>query len=249
MKYMDIREAVFLSRPNRFIAHVVAGGDKLTVHVKNTGRCRELLREGAKVYLEDRGDRGENRKTRYSLIAVEKRDFGAGSGTRLVNIDSQAPNRVVREALLGGALTLPGMESPFVRIKPEAAYGASRFDFYVEDAKRNKAFIEVKGVTLEEHGGARFPDAPTERGVRHVGELCHALDQGFAAYIIFVIQMKGVTHFEPNDETHPAFGDALRGAREKGVIILAYDCDVRPDGMVLGEPVPINLTPDVQNFK
>lgn len=243
MKYNDIREAVFLSRPNRFIAHAVVGGDKHTVHVKNTGRCRELLKEGAKVYLEDRGAQRENRKTRYSLVAVEKIDNGTKFGVRLVNIDSHAPNRVVGEALLGGSLKLPGMEYPFARIKPEAAYGASRFDFYVEDGRGTKAFIEVKGVTLEENGIARFPDAPTERGMRHVRELCHALDHGFFAYVIFVIQMKGVSSFEPNDETHPAFGEALWEAHDRGVVILAYDCDVRPDGMALGEPVPINLNP------
>lgn len=256
MKYEAIREAVFLSRPNRFIAHAVVGGDKHTVHVKNTGRCRELFKEGAKIYLEDRGERGKNRKTRYSLVAVEKKDAGAKSGIRLVNIDSYAPNRVVGEALLAGILNLPGMEYPLVRVKAEAAYGTSRFDFYAEDRKGTKAFIEVKGVTLEERGVARFPDAPTERGVRHLGELCHALEHGFTAFIIFVIQMKGVFRFEPNDEMHLAFGNALREARDKGVVILAYDCDVQPDEMTLGEPVPVVLnpmvaaqTPNVQNFK
>ncbi|HWQ79032.1 MAG TPA: DNA/RNA nuclease SfsA [Anaerovoracaceae bacterium] len=243
MKYQDIKEAIFLSRPNRFVARAVIGGDKHTVHVKNTGRCRELLLEGARIFLEDRGDIRNNRKTRYSMIAVEKEDGRAESGIRLVNIDSLAPNRVVREGLAAASLVLPGLEFPLIRIKPETTFGSSRFDFYVEDRKGTKAFIEVKGVTLEDDGVARFPDAPTERGARHVRELCRALDSGFAAYIIFVIQMRGVAHFEPNDETHPAFGEALREAYDRGVVILAYDCDVSPDGMALGEPVPIKLHP------
>lgn len=241
MKYDKIKKAVFLARPNRFIANVNVGGEKQAVHVKNTGRCRELLYEGASVYLEDHGDDRKNRKTGYSLIAVEKRIETEGTGYCLVNIDSHAPNRVVGEALADGSVALPGLRAPFRRIKPEMTYGASRFDFYVEDAQGKKAFIEVKGCTLEEEGTARFPDAPTERGVKHVKELCAALDDGFAAYILFVIQMKGVSVFEPNDATHPAFGEALREANSKGVVILAYDCCVTPETITIDMPVRVRL--------
>lgn len=244
MKYKNIKEAVFLSRPNRFVAYAVVNGDKQTVHVKNTGRCRELLREGVKIYLEDHGEAqegGKSRKTRYSLVAVEKKSRSVKSGFRLVNIDSQAPNRTVGEALAGGGLILPGLKFPLRQIKPEVSYEASRFDFYVEDREGKRAYIEVKGVTLEDGGVVRFPDAPTERGVRHVRELCRAFETGFAAYIIFVIQMKGISHFEPNDDTHPAFGEALREAWDRGVVILAYDCDVTTDGMTLGDPVTVRL--------
>ena len=185
MKYGKVREAVFLARPNRFIADVMIGEKKNKVHVKNTGRCRELLYEGAKVYLEYRGESRTARKTDYSLVTVEKQDGGTKSGMRLVNIDSSAPNRVVGEALSAGDIVLPGLGFPLARIKPEMTYGASRFDFYVEDGSGGKAFIEVKGVTLEDGGVARFPDAPTERGIKHIGELCRALEQGFGAYMIF----------------------------------------------------------------
>jgi sugar fermentation stimulation protein A len=241
MKYNKIKEGIFLARPNRFIANVIVGGEMQTVHVKNTGRCRELLREGATVYLEDHEDNRKARKTGYSLIAVQKRCDPEEAGYRLVNIDSYAPNRVVGEGLADGSITLPGLRIPYCRIKPEVTYGASRFDFYVEDAKGKKAFIEVKGCTLEEEGTARFPDAPTERGLRHVKELCGALDDGFAAYIIFVIQMKGVSVFEPNDATHRAFGEALREANKKGVAVLAYNCRVTPETMEIGEPVRVKL--------
>lgn len=241
MKYKKVKEAFFLARPNRFTANVALDGEMQKVHVKNTGRCRELLHEGVRVFLEDHGEGHTSRKTRYSLITVEKKDCRMKSGTRLVNIDSQAPNQVVGEALADGRLMLPGFGSPLLRMKPEVKFGTSRFDFYVEDDEGNKAFIEAKGVTLEEDGIARFPDAPTERGVRHIRELCQALEQGLAAYMIFVIQMKQLCCFEPNDSTHPAFGEALREARDKGVVILAYDCDVTPDGITLREPVPLNL--------
>jgi len=241
MKYNNIREAMFLSRPNRFVAEVLIDGRKQKAHVRNTGRCRELLTEGARVYLEEHGGTGGARKTGYSLVAVEKPGDGTDTGSRLVNIDSNAPNRAVREALAGGTIILPGFPPPYIRIKPEMTWGASRFDFHVENAGGSIALIEVKGVTLEDGGIARFPDAPTERGVKHVRELCSALDRGLAAYIIFVIQMRYITRFEPNDETHPAFGDALREASRKGVVILAYDCLVTPDGMRIAEPVDIKL--------
>lgn len=241
MKYKKIKEAIFLSRPNRFIARVSVDGEEQIVHVKNTGRCKELLLEGVKIFLEDHGDGQRTRKTRYSLIALEKACPARKTGLRLINIDSYAPNRVVGEALANGSLNLPGLTFPFVQIKPEAAFGASRFDFYVEDREGTKAYIEVKGVTLEEGDVVRFPDAPTERGVKHIKELGRALDLGFLAYIVFVIQMKDVDHFEPNDETHPAFGTALREAGERGVVILARDCDVTADSMILGEPVFVKL--------
>jgi len=241
MKYKKIKEAVFRSRPNRFVANVIVDGAEETVHVKNTGRCKELLYDGVRIFLEDHGEDLKSRKTRYSLVTVEKRDYRAKSGIRIVNIDSHAPNRVVGEALSEGSITLPGLRFPLARIKPEMTYGASRFDFYVEDEEGNKAYIEVKGVTLEDDGIVRFPDAPTERGVKHLRELCHALDRGFAAFLIFVIQMKGAFRFEPNDETHPAFGEALREAHGKGVVILAYDCKVTPDSILIGEQVPIKL--------
>ena len=241
MKYKKVKEATFLSRPNRFIANVIVDGAEETVHVKNTGRCKELLYEGVRIFLEDHEENRKTRKTRYSLVTVEKKGYRTKLGVRLINIDSHAPNRIVGEALSDGSIKLPGLSFPFDRIKPEVTYGASRFDFYVEDKEGNKAYIEVKGVTLEDDGIARFPDAPTERGVKHIGELCHALGQGFAAYLIFVIQMKDITFLEPNDETHPAFGEALREAHDKGVVILAYDCNITADSMTIGESVPIKL--------
>ena len=242
MRYKKIKEAIFLSRPNRFIANVMIDGKKETVHVKNTGRCKELLLEGVKVYLEDHGEDQRARKTRYSLIAVEKKIL-AGEEERnlLINIDSYAPNRAVGEALAEGRIILPGLSSRLSLIKAEATYQASRFDFYVEDENGVKAFLEVKGVTLEDQGIVRFPDAPTERGVKHVKELCEALENDYKAFIIFVIQMKGLLYFEPNDETHPAFGDALRQASDRHVEILAFDCDVTKESMKLGEKVEVRL--------
>lgn len=241
MNYKKMKEAVFLSRPNRFIANAIIDGEPQTIHVKNTGRCKELLYEGARIFLEDHGEERKTRKTRYSLVTVEKKVSGTKPAVRLVNIDSQAPNRAVGEALADGSIILPGLAYPLLRIKPEMTYGASRFDFYVEDGKGSKALIEVKGVTLEENGIVRFPDAPTERGVKHIKELCHALDRGFSTYLIFVIQMKGVSFLEPNDETHGAFGESLREAFYKGVVLLAYDCNVTTDSMTIGDPVTIRL--------
>lgn len=236
MQYKVIKEGIFLSRPNRFVAGAIIDGELQTVHVKTTGRCRELLREGARIFVEDSGEDRKARKTRYSLVAVEKKE------NQLVNIDSQAPNKVVAEILSGSSSFLPGMVGPLVTVKPEKTFdGGSRFDFYAEDREGRRAYIEVKGVTLEENGIGRFPDAPTERGVRHIKELCRALERGFAAYLIFVIQMKGVSYLEPNDETHPAFGDALRTAKDMGVVLLAYDCNVGPDGLTIDAPVPIRL--------
>lgn len=233
MKYIRTTEGRFIERPNRFVARVEIGGKEETVHVKNTGRCRELLIPGAKVYLEDFEGRMGSRKTRYSLIGVNKNGI-------MINMDSQAPNQVVKEALMKGQLLLPDMEQ-LVHVKGERIYGNSRLDFYVEDEKRAGGFVEVKGVTLEERGIARFPDAPTERGVRHIQELIHARSEGYGAWLIFLIQMKGVLWMEPNDETHPSFGESLRKAYRAGVQLLAYDCRITGDSIEMGNPVEIRL--------
>lgn len=233
MKYHQIEKAVFLERPNRFIAYVNRAGQKEICHVKNTGRCRELLVPGAAVYLDKSSN--PNCKTAYDLIAVKK-------GDRLINMDSQAPNLAAAEWLRqGGPFLQQG--SAFckeIMVKQETKYKNSRFDLYAEIEGR-KLFIEVKGVTLEENGIARFPDAPTERGIKHVRELEACQNDGYEAYLLFVIQMKGIRHFEPNDRTHPAFGDALRRAAQNGVHILAYDCLVSEDSIVIDKPVPVRL--------
>jgi len=220
--YHQVIEGKFLARPNRFIAHVETEQGLEICHVKNTGRCRELLLPGATVYLSI----SENplRKTRCDLIAVKK-------GNLLINMDSQAPNRAAAEAL-------PRLIPNLTRIKPEAVYGASRLDFYLEAGKR-KIFMEVKGVTLEQDGLALFPDAPTQRGIKHLQELEKCAEAGYDALLLLVIQMKGVHAFSPNHITHPAFAQAFYHAKEKGVNILAYDCIITPDSMTLDAPVPI----------
>lgn len=225
MRYAQVLPARFLSRPNRFIAQVELEGRVETVHVKNTGRCKELLVPGATVYLE----RAQNpaRKTPYDLIAVQK-------GERLINMDSQAPNQVFREWARAGGL--PGL----TLLRPETVWGSSRFDFYWESA-RERGFVEVKGVTLEVNGGAFFPDAPTERGVKHLHELMAAHRQGYRAAVCFVIQMKPIDSLSPNDQTHPEFGQALREAAAAGVEVWAYDCAVTPDSLRLDAPVPVRL--------
>ncbi len=226
MKYERIKVGTFVERPNRFIAYVNIAGRKETVHVKNTGRCRELLVPGATVYVQESDN--PNRKTKWDLIGVKK-------GNRMINMDSQITNAVVKEWIEKGNLFANSS-----LIKPETTYGQSRFDLYVEEGER-KAFIEVKGVTLEEDGIVRFPDAPTERGVKHVEELCHAVSEGYEAYVIFVIQMDKVSYFTPNERTHKAFGDALRKAKKAGVHILAYDCKVKKDSISLYKEVPVIL--------
>ena len=203
-----------------------------TVHVKNTGRCRELLVPGAVVYLE-RSD-NPSRKTKHDLIAVEKRIVGCAESL-LVNMDAQAPNRVFQEWALAGKF-LPDLSF----LKPEQHWGSSRFDFYFEAGMR-RGFVEVKGVTLEHNGHACFPDAPTERGVKHIEELMACHREGYEAYLCFVIQMAGMQDFRPNDLTHPAFGEALRKAVENGVGVLAHACRVTPDTLEIGEPVPVLL--------
>ena len=225
MKYNEIVSARFIERPNRFIAYVDIAGNRTKVHVKNTGRCRELLQSGVKVYLEKSGN--PNRSTVYDLVAVEKED-------RLVNMDSNAPNKVVGEWLLSG-----GLYGDVSKVRPEMVFGNSRFDFYVESSSGKKAFIEVKGVTLERDGVAAFPDAPSERAVKHVEELVLAQNQGYEAYLIFVIQMKGIRYVEPNWDTHPKFGEALRRARSAGVRLLAYDCLVGEDSLVVDKEIPV----------
>ena len=226
MQYNNIQKAIFLNRPNRFIAHIEVDGREEVCHVKNTGRCRELLTDRATIYVQHHDDL--KRKTKYSLIAVEK-------GELLVNMDSQAPNKVVGEWLLE--------QEPFGKVKllkPECTYGSSRFDFYLE-TETEKFFIEVKGVTLEEDGVVRFPDAPTERGVKHLQELCACKEAGYKAAVIFVVQMEGMKHFEPNETTHPQFGEALRQAQSAGVEVLAYECKVTPDSLVIDKAIPVKL--------
>ena len=227
MKYKNIVNGKFQSRPNRFIAMVDIDGKVETCHVKNTGRCKELLLPGAEVYLEKSGN--PNRKTAYDLVGVKK-------GKVLINMDSQAPNQAVKEWL--------EKEVYFKNItylKPECKYGNSRVDFYLETAEERKIFIEVKGATLEEEGVARFPDAPTLRGIKHMKELEQAVQQGYEAYILFVIQMKGIKWFEPNDRTHLEFGDTLRQVAKNGVGVLAYDCSITKESMELDMPVEVRL--------
>ena len=225
MKYNDIIEANFIERPNRFIAYVDIAGERTKVHVKNTGRCRELLRDNAPVYLEKSGN--PDRSTAYDLVAVEK----AG---RLINMDSNAPNKVVAEWLKAG-----GLYRDISLVRPETSFGNSRFDFYIENTSGVKAFIEVKGVTLENANVAAFPDAPSERAVKHVEELIEAHEQGYETYIIFVVQMRDISRVEPNWDTHPAFGKALQRARSAGVHLLAYDCLVGKDSLEINEEVPV----------
>ena len=231
MKYKNITEAKFISRPNRFIAKVDINDEEHTVHVKNTGRCKELLLAGATVYLCQSDD--PKRKTKYDLVTVVKeRD---GKAPLLINLDSQAPNSIAEEWLPHS-----GLFSENAVIKREVFYKSSRFDIYVEDGER-KAFIEIKGVTLEADGIAKFPDAPTERGIKHLCELVDAHANGYEAYVLFVIQMKDVHLFQPNDSTHKAFGDALRAAKEAGVRILAVDCKVTPDSAVADELIDTKI--------
>lgn len=225
MKYREIVPAKFIERPNRFIAYVEIAGQRTKVHVKNTGRCRELLQQYAQVYLEKSDN--PDRATAYDLVAVDK----AGM---LVNMDSNAPNKVVGEWLSAG-----GLCQDVSLVRPETVFGNSRFDFYVESDSGRKIFIEVKGVTLENEGVAAFPDAPSERAVKHVEELIEAKQQGYEAYLIFVVQMKEIRYVEPNRKTQPAFAEALKKARCAGVKLLAYDCIVGEDSLRLDQPLPV----------
>ncbi len=214
MKYNKIKRAVFIDRPNRFIAHVEVDGKTETVHVKNTGRCKELLLPGVKVILEESDN--QDRKTRYDLIAVYKKDFG------LINIDSQAPNKVAKEWLEAQS---------YSRIVPEYTYGSSRIDFYMEK-NDEKYLLEIKGCTLEVDGVGYFPDAPTERGVKHIHELIKAKKEGYHTMLGFVIQMEDIHEVRPNVATHPEFGTAMAEARAAGVEIIFIECHVHEDALV-----------------
>ena len=241
MKYENIVAGKFISRPNRFIADVyVESGsgmdsaadaiamesEAVKAHVKNTGRLGELLVPGAKIYLEDHFGHMGSRKMRYSLLA---------------NIDSQAPNKIVKEAIEEGKLRFFGANSDELTIKPEAVYGDSRLDFKISGKNGSEALIEVKGVTLESDGIASFPDAPTERGIKHLKELEKAVAEDKEAFVIFVLQMKGMKLFRPNDEKHKAFGDALRHAAANGVRVMAFECDVSKDQIKLSGQVETEL--------
>lgn len=225
MKYENMVPGKFLCRPNRFVAHVQIDGNEQIVHVKNTGRCRELLPEGVQVWCEKND--APNRKTKYDLICVQK-------GDRLINMDSQAPNAAAGEWLRGGGL--PDVH----QVRSEVKFANSRFDFAFQ--KEGKpCFMEVKGVTLENDGICAFPDAPTLRGAKHLRELIQAAQAGYGAYVLFVIQMENVQCLRPNDATDPEFGEALRQAERAGVRLLAMDCRVTPDSMTLRKAVPICL--------
>lgn len=243
MYYKRIRKAKFIERPNRFIAYVDVDGCRETVHVKNTGRCEELLIQGREVYIQE--CEGQNRKTKWDLIAVEKKEVTRGGNdlsekaTRLINVDSQIPNKAVKEWIEQGNL-FPHL----TMIKSETVFKNSRFDLYAEAGegeKKRRIFIEVKGVTLEKNGACRFPDAPSERAVKHLEELILAKKEGYEAYVFFVIQMEGVNYFTPNEETHPAFARMLKEARKAGVGIIAYDCEVTPESIFIKNPVDVVL--------
>ena len=224
MRYSQMKKGIFLARPNRFIAHVELEGKVVICHVKNTGRCRELLVPGAEVWLE----KGQNpgRKTDWDLIAVRK-------GERLINMDAQAPNKVFAEYT---GRFVDGL----IAVKQEFTYGESRLDFCLETAE-GLHMVEVKGVTLEENGHTRFPDAPTERGIKHLRELMRAVAEGHRASAVFIIQMEDVTDFAPNDVTHPAFGAALREAAAAGVEVAAFNCRVTPDSLEIIGRIPVVL--------
>ena len=272
MTYQDIHAARFLSRPNRFIARVELDGGEETVHVKNTGRCKELLLPGCTVYLE--GSANPQRKTKYDLVAVEK--LRPGRSPLLINMDAQAPNRVFGEWMAAGLGVELGLPKPDL-LRPETTWGNSRFDFYWEaletmgppqsrlsgfvgregartrdeecptgcsESERTllrRGFVEVKGCTLEEDGRALFPDAPTQRGVKHLLELIACRQAGYEAAVCVVVQMEGMAAFSPNDRTHPEFGAALREAAEAGVKVLAVECAVAPDRLTMTRPVPVVL--------
>ena len=224
MKYSNIVKGNFIGRPNRFIAYVIINNKIEVCHVKNTGRCRELLINGVTVYLEKCSN--PNRKTQYDLISVQKND-------RLINMDSQVVNKVVHEFI-------PTLFENVKYIKPEYKYGNSRIDFYVE-TESEKILIEVKGVTLENDGVVSFPDAPTERGIKHLKELQKAVTEGYKAYVLFVVQMSDVKYFKPNNITHPEFATELKKAKENGVIPLVFDCAETPDSIEIRRPVLIKL--------
>ena len=225
MHYPNMVPGVFHTRPNRFIAHIEIDGQREICHVKNTGRCRELLVPGAQVWCQRASN--PNRKTKYDLIAVQK-------GNRLINMDSQAPNTAAGEWLAAGGL------GPIENLRPETFHGDSRFDFsFTKDGI--PCFLEVKGCTLENDGVCAFPDAPTQRGAKHIRGLMGAVKEGYECYVLIVIQMSDVKYFHPNDATDPDFGQALREAAQAGVHVLAIDCAVTPETMELRCPVLVKL--------
>ena len=224
MRYGEVKKARFLARPNRFIAHVELDGETVVCHVKNTGRCRELLIPGAEVWVEK--GTNPNRKTAWDLIAVRK-------GEHLINMDAQAPNRVFAE---WAAQLEPQMHT----LRSEYRYGESRLDFCLE-TPQGLHLVEVKGVTLEDGGHTRFPDAPTERGIKHLRELMRAVQEGHRASAVFVVQMENALDFSPNDDTHPAFGAALRQAAAAGVQVVAVTCHVTPDSISVSRRIPVVL--------
>ena len=225
MRYDRMVKGIFLARPNRFVAQIEIEGQTEVCHVKNTGRCRELLPAGAQVWCQKSAN--PNRKTKYDLIAVQK-------GDRLINMDSQAPNTAAGEWIRSGGM------GNVEQVRAETVHGDSRFDFsFILDGKQ--CFLEVKGVTLETDGICAFPDAPTERGVKHLRGLTAAVAEGYKAYVLFVVQMENVRYLHPNDETDPAFGAALREAAAAGVQVLAMDCKVTPESMTLRESIPVCL--------
>lgn len=232
MNYDAVVSATFIRRMNRFIAQVNLDGEVVEVHVKNTGRCAELFVEGAQVYLEPA--KNPERKTRYSLIAIFKHGI-------LINIDSQIPNAVAYEAITSNP-HLRNIIGEVTTLRREVTFQKSRFDIYYENAETGKkGFIEVKGVTLEAEGEAMFPDAPTTRGTKHIRELMDSIDEGFQSYILFVVQLKGVTIFRPNQKTDPLFSKTLKEAQKKGVQILCYDSIVTPDSIRLDQPVAMKI--------
>jgi len=226
MKYENVVKGQFLARPNRFIADVLINGKAEVCHVKNTGRCKELLIPNCTVYLDKSSN--TDRKTKYDLIAVQK-------GKMLINIDSQAPNKAFGEWIENG-----GYFKDVILIKPECKYKNSRFDFYIETEDR-RIFAEIKGVTLEENGVVKFPDAPTERGVKHINELCDSIKNGYDAYIFFVVQMVDCKYFTPNRKTHPEFADALITAQKCGVNIKCLNCTVEPDKLIIKDFIDVKL--------
>jgi len=228
LKYTSVKVAKFIRRPNRFIAHVIVDNNEEIVHVKNTGRCREILQEGTVVILEEA--KNAERKTKYSIIAAYKGDV-------LINIDSQIPNMVVYHGIMEGKIK---EIDDVTKLSKEIVYGNSRFDLYFE-TKEQRGFIEVKGVTLETEGIAMFPDAPTQRGSKHIYEMIKAVEDGYAGFIFFLIQMNGVKYFTPYEIRDPEFAKALKLASEKGVTILAYDSIVSEDGITIGTPVEVRF--------
>jgi len=226
MHYEQMKPAIFLDRPNRFIAHIEIDGKIEICHVKNTGRCKELLPPGARIWVQE--NLAPTRSTHYDLITVQK-------GDRMINMDAVAPNKVFEEwARAGGFIPNP------TYLKAESIHGDSRFDFYYEAFDR-RGYVEIKGVTLEDRGIVRFPDAPTERGVKHLHGLIECVHEGLEAWAVFVIQMKDVQYLEPNRATHPAFSDAMAEAKAAGVHLLALDTQVTPDSITIRREVPIHI--------